>query len=274
MDIAEQLSIEEQGLKQQLHDTWCAGNYSSVARTLEPSALQFLARHPVRAGAMVLDVACGSGQVALPAARAGAKVWGIDIAGNLIEEARGHAEQEGLAARFEVGDAESLPYGDNSFDQIYSVIGAMFAPRPERVVAELTRVCRPGGEIVMANWTPEGFVGHFFKTVARHVPPPPMPSPLMWGTESRVRERFAERPVDLHFDRQLFEFRYPYTPEEVVGFYRQNFGPVVRAFAALDAAGQAALHADLVQLWRDYNLADDGTTHTQGEVLEIVAVPQ
>lgn len=274
MSTAEQQAEAEQGLKKQLRETWCAGNYGEVARTLAPSAGQFLERHPVRSGADVLDVACGTGQIAIPAARAGARVAGIDIADNLIDQASRQARQQGLAIRFEVGDAESLPFADNSFDQVYSVIGAMFAPRPEQVAAELLRVCRPGGEIIMANWTAEGFVGQFFKTVARHMPPPEsMPSPLLWGDEAHVRERFGKSVAELRVDKQLFEFRYPYPPAEVVDFYRQYFGPVNRAFAGLDAKGQAALHADLTDLWHSHNLVHDGTTHTRAEVLEIVAVP-
>jgi len=273
MSIAEQLAKTDQTLKRQLKETWCAGNYGQVARSLAPSAGQFLKRHPVRPGSDVLDVACGTGQIAIPAARAGARVSGIDIADNLIDQAVRQARDEGLEISFEVGDAESLPYVDNSFDQVYSVIGAMFAPRPDRVAAELLRVCRPGGEIIMANWTPEGFVGQFFQTVGRHMPPPDsMPSPLMWGNETHVRERFGKGAAGLHTEKQLFEFRYPYSPTEVVDFYRKYFGPVRRAFSALDEQGRVALHADLTELWQTHNLARDGTTYTQGEVLEVVSV--
>lgn len=275
MNIAGPLSIEKQDLKHQLRETWCAGNYGNIARALEPSTLQFLARHPVRSGARVLDVACGAGQVAIPAARAGGRVTGIDIAGNLIGQARRRAEQEGLAIRFEVGDAEALPCADNDFDQVYSVIGAMFAPQPERVVAELIRVCRPGGEIILANWVPEGFVGQFFRIVASHVPPPAdIPSPLLWGQEDQVRARFAGTVSRLTCTKQLFEFRYPFAPHQVVDYYRQHFGPVIRAFASLDERDKSALHKELAQLWSEHNLASNGSTHVRAEILEVVAVPK
>ena len=261
-------------LKEKLRQTWCEGNYANIAQTLAPSTLSLLQRHPVTPGAEVLDVACGAGQIAIPAARAGARVTGIDIADNLIEQARTRAAEENLTLQLDVGDAESLPYADDSFDQIYSVIGAMFAPRPERVAAELTRVTRSGGRIVMANWTPEGFVGRFFATLGRHVPPPEqMPSPLIWGTEAGVRERFAHVPAELRMEKRMFEFRYPYSESEVVDFYREYFGPVRQAFRQLDTSGQEALREDLVSLWSEHNLARDGTVHTRAEVLEIVVVP-
>lgn len=263
-----------QSIKQQLRDTWCAGNYGEIAKTLAPSARELLGRHPVIEGASVLDVACGTGQVAIPAAQSGARVTGIDIADNLILQAQTRADEQGLPIRFDVGDAESLPYDDNSFDQVYSVIGAMFAPRPDRVASELKRVCKPGGRIVMANWTPQGFVGRFFATVARHVPPPPeLPSPLLWGEETHVRERFGDDVAALTVEETLFEFRYPFEPARVVEVYREYFGPVRRACAQLDDQGRAALLRDLEELWATHNLATDGTTHTRAQVLEVVVVP-
>lgn len=269
--VTEELIPEIEKIKQQLKATWCAGNYADIAKSLERSALDFLKRHPVKSGGKVLDVACGAGQVAIPAARAGAKAVGVDIADNLIDQARDRASQEGLDVRFDVGDAEMLPYDDNTFDQVYSVIGAMFAPRPERVAAELKRVCKPDGEIIMANWTPEGFVGHFFKTVGKHAPPPAgMPSPLMWGQESHVRERFGDDVKALQTNKQFFEFRYTLPIPEIVDFYRQYFGPVNRAFARLDEPGQTALQRDLEQLWSAHNQANDGTVYVKGEVLETV----
>src|ERR687893_2047597 len=155
-----------------LKATWMSGDYGTFARYLEPSAMEFLGRLRVEPGTEMLDVACGAGQISIPAARAGARVTGVDIATNSIERARSRTQDEGLDARFDEGDAEMLPYGDASFDVVASLFGAMFAPRPERVAAELVRVCRPGGRIVMGNWTPGGFVGRMFKVIGRHVPPP------------------------------------------------------------------------------------------------------
>lgn len=260
-------------LKARLKATWSDGDYGMVAEGLQESAEGFLARFSVGPGTRVLDVACGTGQIAFPAAAAGARVTGIDIAPNLIARARARAVAEGLDIRFDEGDAEALPYADGSFDLVVTLIGAMFAPRPERVAAELIRVCRPGGRIVMGNWTPEGFVGSLFKTVGKHVPPPAtMPSPLQWGVEDIVRERLKEGIADLRLARRLYDFDYPFAPSRVVAFYRTYFGPIKRAFAALDEDGQAALHDDLERLWATHNSAGNGSTHVAAELLEVVAV--
>jgi len=267
------MTPEMESLKTRLKATWMAGDYGQFAKYLEPGALEFLARIPIKPGTRMLDVACGAGQIAIPAARAGARVTGVDIATNLIEQARARAKAEGVDVRFDEGDAEMLPYEDASFDLVVSLIGAMFAPRPERVAAELVRVCRPGGRIVMANWTPEGFVGQMFKTIGKHVPPPPlMPSPVKWGDEATVRERLRDGVAQLQLTRRLYPFRYPFPPSEVVEFFRTYYGPTNRAFAALDAAGQAALRHDLEQLWTAHNRATDGTTDLEPEYLEVVAV--
>ncbi|MGH9945406.1 MAG: class I SAM-dependent methyltransferase, partial [Pyrinomonadaceae bacterium] len=220
----------------------------------------------------VLDVACGSGNLSLPAARAGASVTGLDIAPNLIETARQRALAEGLEINFDEGDAEQLPYGDASFDTVVTMFGAMFAPRPERAAAELLRVCRPGGRIAMANWTPAGFIGQMFKTTAGHVAPPNIPSPLLWGDEGIVRERLRIGVADLQITRRMVPFRLPIRPEQMVAYFRAWYGPTLRAFAALDEDGQAALGRDLTRLWSEHNRATDGTTHVEAEYLEIVAL--
>jgi 2-polyprenyl-3-methyl-5-hydroxy-6-metoxy-1,4-benzoquinol methylase len=264
---------ELDSLKSRLKATWMAGDYGYFATFLEPGALEFLDRLGVRAGMRVVDIGCGAGQIAIPMARAGVDVTGVDIATNLIEQARARAADEGLAVRFDEGDAEMLPYDDASFDLVVSLIGAMFAPRPQRVAAELVRVCKPGGRIVMANWTLHGFVGLMFKTIAKHVAPPPlMPSPLLWGDEPVVRERLRDGVSQLQLTRHMYPFRYPFGPAEVVEFFRTYFGPMNRAFAALDSAGQAALRRDLEQLWTAHNRATDGTTSYSAEYLEVVAV--
>jgi SAM-dependent methyltransferase len=264
---------EMESLKTRLKATWMAGDYGHFASYLEPGALEFLARLPIQAGTRMLDVACGAGQIAIPAARAGASVTGVDIATNLIEQARARAQAEGLNVQFDEGDAEMLPYEDASFDLVVSLIGAMFAPRPERVAAEVIRVCRPGGRIVMANWTPEGFVGQMFKTIGKHVPPPPlMPSPLLWGNEATVRERLGDGVAELRLAKRQYPFRYPFPPPEVVEHFRAYYGPMNRAFATLDSAGQAALRRDLEQLWTEHNRATDGTTSYESEYLEVDAV--
>ena len=267
------MTPEMQALKTRLKATWMAGDYGVFAKYLEPGALEFLARLAVTPGTRMLDVGCGAGQIAIPAARAGAQVTGVDIATNLIEQAQVRAAAAGVKARFDEGDAEMLPYADASFDLVVSLIGAMFAPRPERVAAELLRVCRPGGRIVMANWTPAGFVGQMFKTIGRHVPPPAlMPSPLLWGDEATVRERLGGGVAELRLTRRQYPFAYPFAPAEVTEFYRTYYGPTNRAFGALDADGQAALRRELEQLWGQHNRATDGTTRYDAEYLEVEAI--
>lgn len=267
------MTPEMESLKARLKATWMSGDYAEFAKPMEPGALEFLERIDIRPGTEMLDVGCGAGQTAIPAARAGVRVTGADIAANLIEEARSRAKAEGLEARFDEADAEMLPYADASFDVVVSLIGAMFAPRPDRVAAELVRVCRPAGRIIMGNWTPEGFVGQLFKTMGKHVPPPPlMPSPLLWGNEATVRERFQDQVSELKITRRQFPFDYPFGPAEVVEFYRTYYGPTNRAFATLDSDRQAALRGDLEQLWAQHNRATDGTTKYPGEYLEVIAV--
>ena len=258
-------------LKTRLKATWMTGDYDRFARYMEKDAEQFFRRLGVKPGTRLLDVGCGAGQIALIAARAGAQVTGCDIAANWLEKARARATAEGLTIIFEEGDAESLPYSDAEFDTVVSLVGAMFAPRPDRVAAELTRVCRPGGMIAMANWTPGGFVGQMFKTIAKHIAPSGMPSPVLWGDEGTVRERLREGIAGLKLARRMYRFSYPFPPEAVVDFYRTNYGPVSRAFASLDTHGQEALQSELVHLWSAHNRAAGDTTEVDAEYLEVIA---
>ncbi|MBI1762233.1 MAG: class I SAM-dependent methyltransferase [Acidobacteria bacterium] len=264
---------EMDALKTRLKAMWMAGDFGQVAKHIATGAEEFIARLALKPGVRVLDVACGSGNLALPAARAGAIVTGVDIAPNLIEQARARAAAENLPIQFDEGDAENLPYGDAAFDEVVTMFGAMFAPRPELAAAELVRVCRPGGRIAMANWTPTGFVGQMFALGSKHVPPPPnLPPPVKWGEEETVRERLREGIADLQLTRRLCHFNYPFPPAEVVEFFRTYFGPTQRAFAALDTEGQAALRRDLEQLWTEHNQATDNTTQVDGEYLEAIAI--
>jgi SAM-dependent methyltransferase len=258
-------------LKSRLKTTWMTGDYDTFSRYMERDAEAFFGRLGVKPGARLLDVGTGAGQLALIAARAGAKVTGSDIATNWLEKARARAKEEGLEVTFEEGDAESLPYADGQFDAVVSLVGAMFAPRPERVAAELTRVCRPGGTIAMANWTPSGFIGQMFKTIARHIAPSGMPSPVLWGDEATVRARLSDGIADLKLSRHFYHFVYPFPPAGVVDFFREHYGPMTRAFASLDAKGQEELHNELVALWSQNNKATDGTTSVDAEYLEVVA---
>ena len=264
------MSPDMQALKDRLKATWQSGDYGHFAQYLERGALDYLARLNVAPATRMLDVACGAGQIAVPAARSGVRVTGVDLAANLVEQARRRAAAESLDARFDEGDAEALPYEDDSFDLVVSLIGAMFAPRPERVAAELIRVCRPGGRIAMANWTPEGHVGQMFKVIGRHVPPSPlMASPVKWGDEPTVRERLGAGTDELRVTRRTYPMIYPFPPAEVVEFFFTYYGPTNRGYAGLDAAGQQALRRDLEELWTSNNLATDGRTHVEAEYLEV-----
>ncbi|AFZ67609.1 class I SAM-dependent methyltransferase [Deinococcus peraridilitoris] len=272
MTTTDTMAPEMLALKDRLKVTWMSGDYGVFARYLEPGALEILERWDLQPGERVLDVGCGAGQIALPAAARGVDVTGVDIAANLIAQARRRAEDAGVRATFDEGDAERLPYPDASFDTVVSLIGAMFAPRPDRVAAELLRVCRPGGRILLANWTPAGFIGQMFKTIGKHVPPSPlMPSPLLWGDEQTVRDRLGSGTSDLRFQRYHYRLAYPFPPQDVVAFFREYYGPTNRAFAALDEAGQDALEADLVRLWSEHNIAGPGESAIESEYLEVRA---
>ncbi len=259
-------------LKLKLKTTWMSGNYDYFSRFMESSAVEFLDRIDLPKRGTLLDVACGSGQVALVAARRGLDVWGCDIATNAIAAARGRAKSEGLSATFDEGDAEALPYGDNRFDVVTSMFGAMFAPRPDLVAQELVRVCKPGGRVAMANWTKEGFIGQMFRTFAKFIAPAGMPSPLLWGDEATVRERFGPASSNLRLTRVNYRFDYAFSPEKVVEFFREYYGPATRAFEALAEADRTTLRRELVDLWRSHNLTKEpDRTIVDGEYLEVVA---
>jgi SAM-dependent methyltransferase len=267
-----QMTPDMEALKGKLRATWIAGDFGEIAKSIEHGAEEFVERLDLKPGMNVLDVACGTGNLAIPAAKTGATVTGVDIAPNLIEAAIARAAAERVEAKFDVGDAEDLPYDGASFDVVMTMFGAMFAPRPDVTAAELIRVCKPGGLIAMANWTPEAFTGQMFKTNAKHVPPPPnMPSPILWGTEDAVRERFSEGVTDLQMTRRKITFTYPFPPADVVEHFRKYFGPTQKAFESLDDAGQFALRADLEELWTANNRATDGTTEVESEYLEVNA---
>jgi SAM-dependent methyltransferase len=256
-----------------MKSTWMAGDFGQIATYAAPEGELFVERLKLHPGSQLLDIACGTGNTAIPAARAGAAVTGVDIATNLLEQARKRAAAEGLKIQFDEGDAEALPYPDRSFDVALTMFGAMFAPRPERVVAELLRVCKPGGLIAMANWTPVGFVGKTLQVTSQLVPPPPgIPAPLLWGDEETVRQRFGSGISGLSLTRQKMHLNYPYGPEKMVGFFRQYFGPTQMTFSRLDPAGQAELAAQLEKLWIENNTATDGSTSVLGEYLDVRAI--
>ena len=268
----ESVSPELAQLKSALKSTWMAGNFGEVAKFAAKEGEVFVQRIGIERGQRVLDVACGTGNTAIPAARAGADVTGVDIAPNLLEQARTRAASEGLSIRFEEGDAESLPYPDAAFDAVITMFGAMFAPRPERTASELVRVCKPGGRIAMANWTPEGFVGQLFKVVGKHVPPPAGVQPsALWGTEPHIVQLFGRGAADIRCVRKMFNFRYA-SPKHWIQIFRDFYGPTHKAFAALPPAGQKELEADINALLERLNVGGRRSLIVPGEYLETVIV--
>lgn len=259
-------------IKQRMRAAWSAGDFGQIARYSEKSAEEFVDRLHLAPDTRVLDVACGSGNLAIPAARLHAQVWGIDIAPNLLAQARNRAGSEGLRATFEEGDAEQLPFPDAHFDVVMTMFGAMFAPRPDLVAAELARVCRPGGRIAMANWTPAGLVAQQFALGNRYAPPPPgIPAPVEWGDEPVVRRRLGDYASAIQTTPRTVVFEYPFPPREVVQFFRTYFGPTQAAFARLDPNAQSAFARDLEQLWTEYNEASGDRTVVRAEYLEVIA---
>ena len=258
-------------LKDRLRTTWEAGDFAEVAKHIGATAEQFVERLDIRPGIKVLDVACGSGNLAVLAAAKGAEVTGIDIAENLIATARRRAEEAGLNIRFDHGDAEAMPYEDESFDLVRTMFGAMFAPRPEVTANELLRVCKPGGRVAMANWTPDGLAGKMFALAGKYLPPPDMPPPVLWGVEEKVRERFGDNASDLKMTIRMAEMIYEMPPAEVVQFFRRYFGPTIMTFNAVPEARHEELTRDMEAIWAENNESEDGGTLVKGEFLEVIA---
>lgn len=263
---------ELDNLKVRLKTIWMAGDYDRFSRYMEGGAREFYERLTVAPGSRFLDVGCGSGQLALMAAKDGLEVTGVDIASNWVGRAQAWAQAEGLRARFEEADAEALPFEDASFDVVTSLIGAMFAPQPDLVAKELLRVCVPGGTIAMANWTPQGFVGQMFKAVSKFIAPSGMPSPVLWGDEATVRERLGKGLSELSLTRRPYRFTYPFPPAEVVELFLRYYGPTNQAFASLDGAGQAHLRQELEALWFAHNRAGRDCTMVPAEYLEVIGI--
>lgn len=263
---------EMDSIKARLKSIWTAGDYDRFSRFMEGGAREFYERLNIAPGCKLLDVACGSGQLALMAAKDGIEVTGVDLAGNLVERARSRAQAEGLTTRFEEADAEALPFDDASFDVVTSLIGAMFAPRPQLVAQELLRVCVPGGTIAMANWTPQGFIGHMFKAVSKFIAPSGMPAPVLWGDESTVRERLGHGLSELSVTRRQYLFDYPFPPSEVVEFFRLYYGPTNKAFESLDDESQVQLRQELETLWAAHNQGGTDCTVVLAEYLEVIGI--
>ena len=235
-------------IKQRQQQTWASGDFSVVAARMMLVSELLCDSADLHAGWRVLDVATGSGNAAIAAARLGCQVVGADYVPALLERGRKRAAAEGLEVELVEGDAEELPFPEASFDAVLSVFGSMFAPDHARAVGELLRVCRPGGTIALASWTPDGFIGELFRTVSRHVPPPAqLPSPMLWGTEDHLRELFGDDIESLEVTERTFTWRFA-SPEDFVTFFRLWYGPTLKAFAALEDTKRDALELDLIDL--------------------------
>ena len=260
-------------LAQRTRTIWTSGEFGRIAAGYAAGAAEFVARLELAPGEPTLDVACGTGNLAIPAARAGARVVGVDIAPNLVAAARAAAERAGVDVLFQEGDAESLPYADASYATVMSMFGVMFAARPERALDELLRVASPGGRIALATWTPGGFVGHMLRAHTALVPPPAgLPSVLEWGSPDLLRARlapYAARIRDLTLTPRTIEFVYPLAPAGVVELFREFYGPSVRTFAALDASGRAALSGALLDLWARHDVGGSDATRVHAEYLDV-----
>jgi SAM-dependent methyltransferase len=263
----------EDALTARVRAVWSGPDYRPIARGFGPAAAGFALRLRLRRGETVLDVGCGTGNVAIAAAQAGAIVTGLDIAPNLVAQARLDARTVDCPVEFDVGDAEAMPYGAGRFDTTVSMFGAMFACRPERAASELLRVTRRGGRVVMANWTPGGFLGEFLQAHDTAAPPPAeVPSPLEWGRAGVVRERFGRRVTGLACTPQSLELRFPLPPPAVTELFATCFGPTVAALQAVGPAGASRFRSMLTGLLEQHNRATDGTTVVAGEYLDVQAL--
>lgn len=263
-------SIDLGAVKSRQQAAWSTGNYAVVGTTLQIVGESLCEALDLRAGSRVLDVAAGNGNATLAAARRFADVISTDYVGSLLEAGKARAQAEGHAVRFQEADAENLPFADASFDAVVSTFGVMFTPDQDKAAAELARVCRAGGKIGLANWTPESFIGRLFKTIGQYVPPAPgVKSPALWGTKARLEELFGRAAKTIRAESRHFTFRYR-SPEHWLEVFRTYYGPVNKTYAALDAGRQAELTRDILALIEGDNRSGDGTMVLPAEYLEVV----
>jgi ubiquinone/menaquinone biosynthesis C-methylase UbiE len=261
--------IDLEVIKSRQQAAWSSGDYAIVGTTLQIVGEELCEALDIRAGQKVLDVAAGNGNVSLAAARRWCDVVATDYVPELLKRARERAAAERLGIEFRDGDAEALPFPDNSFDVVVSTFGVMFTPNQERAAAELVRVCRHGGKIGLANWTPDGFIGQVFKTIGKHMPPAGVRSPSLWGTRPRIAELFQSDATSISSALRSFVFRYR-SAEHWLDIFKTYYGPLLKTFAALPPAGRAALENDLRALIDQFNRSGDGTMVVPSEYLEIV----
>ena len=262
--------VDLAAIKSRQQATWASGDYAVVGTTLQIVGEELAEALDLRAGETVLDVAAGNGNASLAAARRWCDVVSTDYVPALLDRGRERAAAERLPIEFRQADAESLPFADGAFDAVVSTFGVMFTPDHEKAAAEMIRVCRPGGRIGMANWTPGGFIGQLFKTIGQHAPPPAgVRSPALWGTREHLADLFGMHAVTIDTKRRMFVFRYR-SAGHFLEVFRTWYGPVLKAFAGLDGDGQAALAADLTALVDRFNTSGDGTMVVPSEYLEVV----
>jgi ubiquinone/menaquinone biosynthesis C-methylase UbiE len=259
-------------LKLRQHAAWSSGDYAVVGTTLQIVGEELCEALDLRSGQRVLDVAAGNGNVTMAAARRWCDVVSTDYVPSLLERGRLRAAAEGLSVEFKVADAEALGFADASFDVVVSTFGVMFAPDHDKAAAELVRVCRSGGKIGLANWTPEGFIGQLFKVLGKYLPPPAgSKSPALWGSRAHISEMFGAAALSIKMESRTFAFRYR-SPEHFVEIFKNYYGPTLKAFAALDEVNQQGLRDDLLALIRWMNHAEDGTMVVPSEYLEIAII--
>ncbi len=252
---------------------WSAGAYDHISAGFRREAAAFVARQRITDADRVLDVACGSGNTTIPAALTGADVTGIDLVPSLLELAGAWARREAISVRLDVGTAEALPYADASFDVVLSMFGVMFAARPERVVSELARVTRRGGRVVLGNWTRDGFIGQLLGIHGKFAPPPAdVPSPLLWGDESVIRERFPASEWDVRMVRYILTFRYPTDGAGIARLFQESYGPTVRAFEAVPDAQRPLFAKALEAHWQQHAIDTQAGSEVDSTYLRVVAV--
>ena len=257
-------------LKTRQQAAWSSGNYAVVGTTLQIVGEELCETLDLRAGSKVLDVAAGNGMASLAAARRWCRVTSTDYVPALLEAGQARALAEGLSIEFMEADAENLPFASAAFDAVVSTFGVMFTPNQDQAASELVRVCKSGGKIGLANWTPEGFIGQIFKTLGKYLPPPPgARSPALWGTRARLEEMFGRDASSIKTEPRLFNFRYR-SPEHFLDVFKTFYGPVLKAFAALDAGAQENLRTDLHALIVRMNRSGDATMIVPSEYLEVV----
>jgi ubiquinone/menaquinone biosynthesis C-methylase UbiE len=262
--------VDLAAVKTRQHGAWASGDYAVIGSTLQIVGEDLCEALDVRAGQKVLDVAAGNGNVSLAAARRWCEVTATDYVPALLHRARARAEADGLSLEYREADAEALPFPDASFDVVVSTFGVMFTPDQDRAAAELVRVCRRGGKIGLANWTPEGFIGQLFKTMGRHLPPPAgVLPPSLWGTRPRLAEMFEAGAASIKAESRNFVFRYR-SAEHWLEVFKTFYGPTLKAFAALEPRARTALANDLLALVSRFNRSGDGTMVVPSEYLQVV----